>query len=378
MSEARDDGIISTPHPSPVPPGPPGDDPQRDDPQPQAPHRGQMVMVMGILSLVLGGIGLILGPIAWIMGRNDLREMDAGRMDGSGRSNTNIGRICGMIATLLQCTALVCCVGKFVFMGIMFTSAVGSAQQHQSQFQKQFETNMQKAQADQQKAMADAIRKQKEREELARQALEKNRDPRPPVEKRPNTDPPPPIEPDDRAPGQIDLMPLIDVTRDVVKGKWQKAGNVLRCEDQHFAPRVTIRYEPPAEYDFMIQFSQPALRHPVAAIMPNPQGGSFICQVGLRDGNDCRFMAKKNKDTKAANVIKPNTTHTMVVQIRRNVIRCLLDNKELIRRKPDYADLTIDGWNKIPEPRFLGVACDDPTVFYAIQVVEINAPGKRR
>ncbi len=42
-----------------------------------------------------------LGIVAWIMGSGDLKQMDAGAMDPSGRSATNAGRICGIIATAL-------------------------------------------------------------------------------------------------------------------------------------------------------------------------------------------------------------------------------------------------------------------------------------
>ncbi len=35
------------------------------------------------------------------MGNSDLKEMDAGTMDPSGRSITQGGKICGMIATIL-------------------------------------------------------------------------------------------------------------------------------------------------------------------------------------------------------------------------------------------------------------------------------------
>ncbi len=35
------------------------------------------------------------------MGNNDLKEMDTGVMDSSGRDLTNAGRLCGMIATAL-------------------------------------------------------------------------------------------------------------------------------------------------------------------------------------------------------------------------------------------------------------------------------------
>jgi hypothetical protein len=57
-----------------------------------------LILTLGILSLVICGI---LGPVAWIMGNNDLREMDARRMDPSGEGLTKAGKICGMIATIL-------------------------------------------------------------------------------------------------------------------------------------------------------------------------------------------------------------------------------------------------------------------------------------
>ncbi len=62
------------------------------------PHRGTLILVLGILSIVICGF---LGIPAWIMGKNDLAAMDAGQMDTAGRSLTNAGRICGMIGTIL-------------------------------------------------------------------------------------------------------------------------------------------------------------------------------------------------------------------------------------------------------------------------------------
>ena len=67
------------------------------------PHRGTLILVLGILGLVVCGP---LGIAAWIMGNGDLKEMDAGTMDSSGRSTTNGGRICGIIATSLMALGL--------------------------------------------------------------------------------------------------------------------------------------------------------------------------------------------------------------------------------------------------------------------------------
>ena len=62
------------------------------------PHRGTLILVLGILGLVICGP---LGIAAWIMGSGDLKQMDAGAMDPAGRSTTQAGKICGMIATIL-------------------------------------------------------------------------------------------------------------------------------------------------------------------------------------------------------------------------------------------------------------------------------------
>ena len=76
------------------------------------PHRATLVLVLGILSL------LVCGPIgiaAWIMGNADLKEMDGGIMDPSGRSTTNAGRICGMIGTILTIIGVVIVVIAMAF-----------------------------------------------------------------------------------------------------------------------------------------------------------------------------------------------------------------------------------------------------------------------
>ena len=66
--------------------------------QPVRPHRGVVILVLGILGLVCC---FICGIIAWVMGSGDLREMDAGRMDPSGRGLTQAGKICGIISVVL-------------------------------------------------------------------------------------------------------------------------------------------------------------------------------------------------------------------------------------------------------------------------------------
>lgn len=62
------------------------------------PHRSGTIMALAVIGL------FICGPLciaAWVMGASDLREMDAGIMDESGRSSTSSGRSIGVLGTVL-------------------------------------------------------------------------------------------------------------------------------------------------------------------------------------------------------------------------------------------------------------------------------------
>jgi hypothetical protein len=98
------------------------------------PHRGGMILALGIVSLFM--MPLVLGPIAWIMGNSDLRDMRAGRMDREGESQTNTGRILGMVSTILGIVGLVIGCLFFVFFFGMFGLVAGTVQQQQQKQQQ--------------------------------------------------------------------------------------------------------------------------------------------------------------------------------------------------------------------------------------------------
>lgn len=84
--------------------------PEPSPSQPLRPHRGGVVLALGILGIV---VCFICGIIAWVMGNNDLRDMAAGRMDPAGRGLTQAGKICGIISVILAI------VGLFIWLVIL-------------------------------------------------------------------------------------------------------------------------------------------------------------------------------------------------------------------------------------------------------------------
>ena len=86
------------------------------------PHRGTLILVLGILGIIL------CPPIAiaaWIMGKGELKQKEAGTMDPEGRGNTNVGRILGIIGTILIIVGIVIGVISFV-VGIALIGTAGA------------------------------------------------------------------------------------------------------------------------------------------------------------------------------------------------------------------------------------------------------------
>jgi predicted Zn finger-like uncharacterized protein len=79
--------------------------PERRD---AVPHRGGLILVLGVLSIVTG-LGFILGPIAWLMASGDLKQIRAGLMERDGESQTNTGMVLGIVGTILGVLGLCCC-----------------------------------------------------------------------------------------------------------------------------------------------------------------------------------------------------------------------------------------------------------------------------
>ena len=69
-----------------------------DEPDYEEPHRGGLLLALGLIGLLACPV---VSPFAWVMGSNDLRAMDERRMDPEGRSNTQAGKILGIVGTIL-------------------------------------------------------------------------------------------------------------------------------------------------------------------------------------------------------------------------------------------------------------------------------------
>lgn len=87
------------------------------------PHRGTLILVLGILGLI---ICQPVGIAAWVMGNADLKQIAAGTMDPEGKSLTQIGKILGIIATVLLLLGVI----VFIFATVLGIGAAVVAPHH--------------------------------------------------------------------------------------------------------------------------------------------------------------------------------------------------------------------------------------------------------
>jgi hypothetical protein len=85
------------------------------------PHRGTMILVLGILSIVCCQP---IGIAALLMANSDLKKMQAGQMDRSGESTTNVGKILGIIGCVLLVLNIIFMI---VWFGVLGAAAAGGA-----------------------------------------------------------------------------------------------------------------------------------------------------------------------------------------------------------------------------------------------------------
>ncbi len=179
----------------------------------------------------------------------------------------------------------------------------------------------------------------------------------------------------------INLIERVNIQRDAQQPeKWSLRGGELLCTQGHFVPRVMFAYKPCEEYDVTIEFTQPNPRNGVGLIIPNPtNGGTFAVVIGTAEGHVLATTvnnADKVIRVESESFVKPDTRHTAVIKVRRDMIECIVDSRVGTKITGDRRKLISTSWFKLDDPTRLGVSCDDVTTFHKIELTEITGDGQ--
>jgi uncharacterized membrane protein YjgN (DUF898 family) len=102
---------------------PPGQGPPAYGYRPPPPNHPQAttVLVLGILGIVVCGL---IGPFAWSMGNRVVAEIEASGGAWGGQTEATIGRVLGIVTTVLLLVSLAFIVALFAFGGSLFSGLV--------------------------------------------------------------------------------------------------------------------------------------------------------------------------------------------------------------------------------------------------------------
>ena len=176
---------------------------------------------------------------------------------------------------------------------------------------------------------------------------------------------------------------LIDIQRDAVNGKWTLDRGVLSGSGPGNGLRIILPYEPPDEYDFLMEFEETAVSNAVVQIVATNKA-KFMWFMGAEDNNAYGIGIidpKSGHANTAAGTIKnddiSHKRHISIVSVRRNRISATLDGKELAYYDTDFSDVHIQDFWSIGSGPCLGLGSSHPVNVYRAELNEIVGVGRR-
>lgn len=176
----------------------------------------------------------------------------------------------------------------------------------------------------------------------------------------------------------VELLPLIDVSRDALSGVWKRtADGLLNVEGNG---KIRIPYKPGQEYDFAIEFTRLDGKWDVVQMLYAPANNRRFtwCMNSFGARTGFGRVGGKNVGSNPASVqgklaIESDRRYRSVVQVRKWGVAAYLDGKLLVQYRTDFADLTPQpAWEVGPEA--LGVGANSRTLFHKIELTEVLPP----
>ncbi len=170
-------------------------------------------------------------------------------------------------------------------------------------------------------------------------------------------------------PGWTDLLAKADPAQGAVTGQWQKGPDGLVVKAQPGVMPFDLNQIPSEQYDFEMDFTVHSSEPDVAHILPLPGGHWFIARLSLThcylgptlDGQ--QPIGRKEAYAPDAKLAQ-SRRHRSLVQIRKDSVRLLLDEKETLVFNGDLKRLTPDGQFALRNTANLGIASHQSDVTF--------------
>ncbi len=176
----------------------------------------------------------------------------------------------------------------------------------------------------------------------------------------------------------INLLKLVDVTRDAVAGKWEFR-NGAWVSDNSQPATLQFPYQPPAEYDYRVVFTK---SHNFA-IVCSAMGHQFYLQILGQPFNTIGFGFIGGKES----CQNPTAGHfpagfvdgqqyTALVKVRKGGLQAFINGQLITECKTDYSDIDPNRYWPLNRDDLVGLGSwSSPTVYSSAEIIEITGKG---
>jgi len=173
----------------------------------------------------------------------------------------------------------------------------------------------------------------------------------------------------------IDLLALIDLARDTRGGNWHVDNGAL-VSDASSRALLAIRYKPPREYDFLIQFTLLSGDNNVIQVFSvDRELATFVLGGWKRTSSGFQHINGKPANANPSTVHSPalhnGEIHTCVIRVRNHSIQAVLDDQPVTSYDTDGSDLSQLDWKINGQPLGFG-SQETPTAFHQIKLIPVD------
>jgi hypothetical protein len=176
----------------------------------------------------------------------------------------------------------------------------------------------------------------------------------------------------------VNLLALVDPAKDAAEGKWSLENGALVVVPGKYSV-LQLPYAAPSEFDLRITFTRNDGDGPINVLLAaRKKAFGFALDVK----GEARFERVANKIAKDNPTSVPvelvnGRRYALTVQIRRDAIRAMLDDKLLTQWKTDYKDLARYAVWKMPDDSLCGLGANAAKVtFHSVELIPVSGSGK--
>lgn len=191
---------------------------------------------------------------------------------------------------------------------------------------------------------------------------------------------PPALHRSPAAPSSLDMLELVDASKDAIAGRWGFQERALITSDVQWS-RLQLPCIPPEEYDLRIKVTRKRGVNSlnVGVVLSGKQG--MLVLDGWDGRTNCLLLGDGSEpatgDASVPNlkVLKWNKPTELLVQVRRDAVSLAVDGKKLIDWKGEPAELFLPSGYFVPERRALTLGSWE-TIFRIDEYVLIPVTGQ--